>query len=146
MITSKIQRRGKNLYHAFHARCTEELLDLLAKVAKRVGQTPNWVANRAARSLHLRPLSFKDAQAKLNDTTYNIRIKELCKPGDIKKGFMLSEKLPEGTTSLVFRMRLAEKLIEAENCKPYEPYIPTLRAGIDYIVVDNDCEDIEAEE
>ena len=145
MIKSKVHRKEKNLYCAFHVRCTQELLDLLAKVAKRVGQTSNWVANRAARSLYLRPLSYNDANAKLNDKEYDVRIKDLCRAGSVKKGFMLSEPLPEGTTPLVFRMRLAEKLVENENCKPYEPYIPTLRAGIDYIVVDNENEEIEAD-
>ena len=125
---------------------TEELLELLETVAKRVGHKPNWVARRAANSLRLRPLLYSDAQRKLYNSECPERVRSLSLPGPVKKCFIFASELPEGTTPLQFRMRLAEKCIDAENCEPVQPFQTDLRAGIDYIVKYENPEDEGSEE
>ena len=126
---------------------TEELLELLESVAKRLGRKPNWVARRAANSLRLRPLLYSEMQDNLyNNTEHSNRVRLLSKPGPVKKCFIFANALPDGTTPLQFRMRLAEKCISVEDCEPVKPFQTELRAGIDYIVKYENPEDERIEE
>ena len=125
---------------------TEELLQLLEAVAKRLGHKPNWVARRAANSLRLKPLLYSDAQRNLYNPEYSNRVRLLSEPGPVKKCFIFADALPDGTTPLQFRMRLAEKCISVEDCEPVKPFQTDLRAGIDYIVKFENPEDERIEE
>ena len=113
-------------------RINEELDTLLHEAAEKLGNTVNFIAEKTAISLRLRPLSYK----MILDNVYDVpeRIRTLSAPGKIRRSFRL-EGGPDEMDPNAFRIRLAEKCVSVENYRPAEPFVPPLREGRDYVIV-----------
>ncbi len=116
-------------------RLGEELDTLLHETAEKLGKTVNFIAEKTAISLRLRPLSYR----MILDKVYDIpeRIRQLSASGKVRRSFRF-EDAPDELDPNVFRIRLAEKCIAVEHYKPAEPFVPPLREGKDYIIVETE--------
>lgn len=116
-------------------RMNEELDTLLHETAEKLGKTVNFIAEKTAISLRLRPLSYN----MILDKVYDIpeRIRRLSASGKIRRSFRVEDG-PDEMDPNVFRIRLAEKCIAVENYRPAEPFVPPLREGRDYIIVNQE--------